>query len=45
MEEPIDCVKIIMGYCKENCNKCENCEIDHICEKYFVKEPRKWRSK
>ena len=36
MEEPIDCVKIIIDYCKENYNK---------CEKYFVREPRKWRSK
>lgn len=45
MKEPIDCVKIIIDYCKENYNKCENCEIDHICEKYFVREPRKWRSK
>lgn len=45
MEEPIDCVKIIIDYCKENYNKCENCEIDHICEQYFVREPRRWRSK
>ena len=45
MEEPIDCVKIIIDYCKENYNKCGKCEIDHICEKYFVREPRKWRSK
>ena len=44
VEEPIDCVKIIKDYCKENYNKCENCEIYHICEKYFVREPRKWRS-
>ena len=25
MEEPIDCVKIIIDYCKENYNKCEKC--------------------
>ena len=43
MEEPIDCIKIIVNHCKSNYKKCENCEIEHICEKYFTREPRRWR--
>lgn len=43
MEEPIDIIQTIINNCKENHKKCENCEIEHICAKYFVREPRRWR--
>lgn len=50
MEEDIkeveDCIEIIKGNClnkyldKQNCDKCE---IEHICSKYFTREPRRWK--
>ena len=43
MEEPIDCCQTIVNYCKKNYKKCENCEIEKICSKYFIREPRRWR--
>lgn len=41
MEEPLDYINLIKEYCKKT--DCRNCEIENICEKYFTREPRRWR--
>lgn len=37
----------IICHLKENCkrNKCEKCEIEEMCLKYFTREPRNWKIK
>lgn len=41
----IDCITLMIDYCKKNHKDCEKCQIEYFCEKYFVREPRRWRDK
>lgn len=36
-------IKIINEYCTSNYMGCSECDIAITCEKYFNREPRRWK--
>lgn len=43
MEEVEKAIKTINEYCISNYKNCAECNIEKACEKYFNREPRKWK--
>lgn len=43
MEEIEQYVLFIKDYCIQHHDNCEECNIEQCCEKYFNREPRKWK--